>query len=66
MASATILKESLKGTGRPGIGCDGGAGFGRPLLTAAAARSFDNNPNGWGSMHLDYKAPALTTLVQTV
>jgi len=23
------------------------AGFGRPLLTAAAARSFYNNPNGW-------------------
>src|SRR5207253_5793511 len=25
-------------------------GIGRPLLTAAAARSFYNNPNGWGSM----------------
>lgn len=24
-APATILKESLKGTGRPGMGCDGGA-----------------------------------------
>ncbi len=23
-APATILKESLKGTGRPGMGCDGG------------------------------------------
>src|SRR2546426_5801121 len=25
-------------------------GIGRPLLTAAAARSFYNNPNRWGSM----------------
>jgi hypothetical protein len=25
-------------------------GSGRPLLTAAAARSLYNNPNGWGTM----------------